>query len=130
MSNIDEHSTNEELVEKEELQSAESAEEAVKEEETPSSETTESTVKKEEAPSSMEASEPVAEEPAKESVATPTATKGFDVNELVEKAKDLFQKRKIAVIGVLAAVAVLIVALVGFKVYDSQPKSLLDVVQV
>lgn len=129
MSNIDEHSTNEELVEKEELQSAESAEEAVKEEETPSSETTESTVEKE-APSSTEASEPVAEEPAKEAVATPTATKGFDVNELVEKAKDLFQKRKIAVIGALAAVALLIVALVGFKVYDSQPKSLLDVVQV
>ena len=130
MSNIDEHSTNEELVEKEELQSAESAEEVAKEEETPSSETTESIVEKEEAPSSVEASEPVAEEPAKEAVATPTATKGFDVNELVEKAKDLFQKRKIAVIGVLAAVAVLIVALVGFKVYDSQPKSLLDVVQV
>lgn len=129
MSNIDEHSTNEELVEKEELQSAESAEEAVKEEETPSSETTEPTVEKE-ASSSTEASEPVAEEPAKEAVATPTATKGFDVNELVEKAKDLFQKRKIAVIGALAAVAVLIVALVGFKVYDSQPKSLLDVVQV
>jgi len=68
--------------------------------------------------------------PAKEAVATPTAAKGFDVNELVGKAKDLFQKRKIAVIGALAAVAVLIVALVGFKVYDSQPKSLLDVVQV
>ena len=130
MSNIDEHSTNEELVEKEELQSAESAEEVVKEEETPTSETTEPTVETEEASSSTEASDPVAEEPAKEAVATPTATKGFDVNELVEKAKDLFQKRKIAVIGVLAAVAVLIVALVGFKVYDSQPKSLLDVVQV
>ena len=130
MSNIDEHSTNEELVEKEELQSAESAEEVVKEEETPTSETTEPTVETEEASSSTEASDPVAEEPAKEAVATPTATKGFDVNELVEKAKDLFQKRKIAVIGALAAVAVLIVALVGFKVYDSQPKSLLDVVQV
>lgn len=130
MSNIDEHSTNEELVEKEELQSAESVEEVVKEEETPSSEAAEPTVEKEEGSSSTEASEPVAEEPAKEAVATPTATKGFDVNELVEKAKDLFQKRKIAVIGVLAAVAVLIVALVGFKVYDSQPKSLLDVVQV
>lgn len=129
MSNIDEHSTNEELVEKEELQSAESVEEVVKEE-TPSSEAAEPTVEKEEASSSTEASDPVAEEPAKEAVATPTATKGFDVNELVEKAKDLFQKRKIAVIGVLAAVAVLIVALVGFKVYDSQPKSLLDVVQV
>ena len=130
MSNIDEHSTNEELVEKEELQSAESVEEVVKEEETPTSETAEPTVEKEEASSSTEASDPVAEEPAKGAVATPTATKGFDVNELVEKAKDLFQKRKIAVIGVLAAVAVLIVALVGFKVYDSQPKSLLDVVQV
>lgn len=130
MSNIDEHSTNEELVEKEELQSAESVEEVVKEEETPTSEIAEPTVEKEEASSSTEASDPVAEEPAKEAVATPTATKGFDVNELVEKAKDLFQKRKIAVIGVLAAVAVLIVALVGFKVYDSQPKSLLDVVQV
>ena len=130
MSNIDEHSTNEELVEKEELQSAESVEEVVKEEETPTSETAEPTVEKEEASSSTEASDPVAEESAKEAVATPTATKGFDVNELVEQAKDLFQKRKIAVIGVLAAVAVLIVALVGFKVYDSQPKSLLDVVQV
>ena len=130
MSNIDEHSTNEELVEKEELQSAESVEEVVKEEETPTSETAEPTVEKEEASSSTEASDPVAEESAKEAVATPTAAKGFDVNELVEKAKDLFQKRKIAVIGVLAAVAVLIVALVGFKVYDSQPKSLLDVVQV
>ena len=129
MSNIDEHSTNEELVEKEELQSTEVTEEDVKEE-TPSSETAEPTVEKEEASSSTEASDPVAEESAKEAVATPTATKGFDVNELVEKAKDLFQKRKIAVIGVLAAVAVLIVALVGFKVYDSQPKSLLDVVQV
>ena len=129
MSNIDEHSTNEELVEKEELQPTEVAEEVVKEEVQPS-ETAEPTVEKEEAPSSTEASEPVAEEPAKEAVATPTATKGFDVNELVEKAKDLFQKRKIAVIGGLAAVAVLIVALVGFKVYDSQPKSLLDVVQV
>ena len=41
MSNIDEHSTNEELVEKEELQSAESVEEVVKEEETPTSETAE-----------------------------------------------------------------------------------------
>lgn len=129
MSNIDEHSTNEELVEKEELQSTEVTEEDVKEE-TPSSETAEPTVEKEEASSSTEASDPVAEEPAKEAVATPTAAKGFDVNELVEKAKDLFQKRKIAVIGGLAAVAVLVVALVGFKVYDSQPKSLLDVVQV
>lgn len=128
MSN-DEHSTNEELVEKEELQSTEATEEDVKEE-TPSSEAAEPTVEKEEASSSTETPKPATEEPAKEAVATPTAAKGFDVNELVEKAKDLFQKRKIAVIGVLAAVAVLIVALVGFKVYDSQPKSLLDVVQV
>ena len=129
MSNIDEHSTNEELVEKEELQYTEATEEDVKEE-TPSSETAEPTVEKEEASSSTEAPKSATEEPAKEAVAAPTAAKGFDVNELVEKAKDLFQKRKIAVIGVLAAVAVLIVALVGFKVYDSQPKSLLDVVQV
>ena len=129
MSNIDEHSTNEELVEKEELQPTEVAEEAVKEEVQPS-EIAEPTVEKEEAPSSTEIPESATEEPAKEAVVTPAATKGFDVNELVEKAKDLFQKRKIAVIGALAAVAVLIVALVGFKVYDSQPKSLLDVVQV
>ena len=124
MSNFDEHSTNEELVEKEELQPTEVAEEVQ------SSETAEPTVEKEEEPSSTEDPEPATEEPAKEAVATPTAAKGFDVNELVGKAKDLFQKRKIAVIGALAAVAVLIVALVGFKVYDSQPKSLLDVVQV
>ena len=124
MSNFDEHSTNEELVEKEELQPTEVAEEVQ------SSETAEPTVEKEEEPSSTEDPEPATEEPAKEAVATPTATKGFDVNELVGKAKDLFQKRKIAVIGALAAVAVLIVALVGFKIYDSQPKSLLDVVQV
>ena len=129
MSNIDEHSTNEELVEKEELQPTEATEEVVKEEVQPS-ETAEPTVEKEEAPSSTETPESATEEPAKEAVVTPTAAKGFDVNELVEKAKDLFQKRKIAVIGALAAVAVLIVALVGFKVYDSQPKSLLDVVQV
>ena len=129
MSNIDEHSTNEELVEKEELQPIEATEEVVKEEVQPS-ETAEPTVEKEEAPSSTETPESATEEPAKEAVVTPAATKGFDVNELVEKAKDLFQKRKIAVIGALAAVAVLIVALVGFKVYDSQPKSLLDVVQV
>lgn len=129
MSNIDEQSTNEELVEKEELQPTEVAEEVVKEEVQPS-ETAEPTVEKEEAPSSTETPESATEEPAKEAVVTPAATKGFDVNELVEKAKDLFQKRKIAVIGALAAVAVLIVALVGFKVYDSQPKSLLDVVQV
>ena len=129
MSNIDEHSTNEELVEKEELQPTEVAEEVVKEEVQPS-QTAEPTVEKEEAPSSTEIPESATEEPAKEAVVTPAATKGFDVNELVEKAKDLFQKRKIAVIGALAAVAVLIVALVGFKVYDSQPKSLLDVVQV
>lgn len=129
MSNIDEHSTNEELVEKEELQPTEVAEEVVKEEVQPS-ETAEPTVEKEEAPSSTETPESATEEPAKEAVVTPAATKGFDVNELVEKAKDLFQKRKIAVIGALAAVAVLIVVLVGFKVYDSQPKSLLDVVQV
>lgn len=129
MSNIDEHSTNEELVEKEELQPTEATEEAVKEEVQPS-ETAEPIVEKEEAPSSTETPESATEEPAKEAVVTPAATKGFDVNELVEKAKDLFQKRKIAVIGALAAVAVLIVALVGFKVYDSQPKSLLDVVQV
>ena len=129
MSNIDEHSTNEELVEKEELQPTEATEEAVKEEVQPS-ETAEPTVEKEEAPSSTETPESATDEPAKEAVVSPAATKGFDVNELVEKAKDLFQKRKIAVIGALAAVAVLIVALVGFKVYDSQPKSLLDVVQV
>ena len=129
MSNIDEHSTNEELVGKEELQPTEATEEAVKEEVQPS-ETAEPIVEKEEAPSSTETPESATEEPAKEAVVTPAATKGFDVNELVEKAKDLFQKRKIAVIGALAAVAVLIVALVGFKVYDSQPKSLLDVVQV
>lgn len=101
MSNIDEHLANEELVEKEELQSAESAEKVVEEKETPSSEITE-----------------------------PTAAKDFDINEFVEKVKDLFQKRKIAVIGALAAVAVLIVALVSFKIYDSQPKSLIDVVKV
>lgn len=124
MSNFDEHSTNEELVEKEELQPTEVAEEVQ------SSETAEPTVEKEEEPSSTEAPKPATEEPAKEAVAAPTAAKGFDVNELVGKAKDLFQKRKIAVIGALAAVAVLIVALVGFKIYDSQPKSLLDVVQV
>lgn len=124
MSNFDEHSTNEELVEKEELQPTEVAEEVQ------SSETAEPTVEKEEEPSSTEDPKPATEEPAKEAVATPTAAKGFDVNELVGKAKDLFQKRKIAVIGALAAVAVLIVALVGFKIYDSQPKSLLDVVQV
>lgn len=129
MSNIDEQSTNEELVEKEELQPTEATEEVVKEEVQPS-EAAEPTVEKEEAPSSTETPESATEEPAKEAVVTPAATKGFDVNELVEKAKDLFQKRKIAVIGALAAVAVLIVALVGFKVYDSQPKSLLDVVQV
>ena len=129
MSNIDEHSTNEELVEKEELQPTEVAEEVVKEKVQPS-ETAEPTVEKEEAPSSTETPESATEESAKEAVVTPAATKGFDVNELVEKAKDLFQKRKIAVIGALAVVAVLIVALVGFKVYDSQPKSLLDVVQV
>ena len=129
MSNIDEQSTNEELVEKEELQPTEVAEEAVKEEVQPS-EIAEPTVEKEEAPSSTEIPESATEEPAKEAVVTPATTKGFDVNELVEKAKDLFQKRKIAVIGALAAVAVLIVALVGFKVYDSQPKSLLNVVQV
>ena len=129
MSNIDEHSTNEELVEKEELQHTEATEEAVKEEVQPS-ETAEPTVEKEEAPSSTETPESATEGLAKEAVVTPAAAKGFDVNELVEKAKDLFQKRKIAVIGALAAVAVLIVALVGFKVYDSQPKSLLDVVQV
>ena len=129
MSNIDEQSTNEELVEKEELQPTEVTEEVVKEEVQPS-ETAEPTVEKEEAPSSTETPESATEEPAKEAVVSPAATKGFDVNELVEKAKDLFQKRKIAVIGALAAVALLIVALVGFKVYDSQPKSLLDVVQV
>lgn len=129
MSNIDEQSTNEELVEKEELQPTEATEEVVKEEVQPS-EAAEPTVEKEEATSSTETPESATEEPAKEAVVTPAATKGFDVNELVEKAKDLFQKRKIAVIGALAAVAVLIVALVGFKVYDSQPKSLLDVVQV
>ena len=132
MSNIDEHSTNEELVEKEELQPTEATEEVVKEAEAQPSETTEPSVEKEEGPSSADTETPesATEEPAKEAVVTPTAAKGFDVNELVEKAKDLFQKRKIAVIGALAAVAVLIVALVGFKVYDSQPKSLLDVVQV
>ena len=129
MSNIDEQSTNEELVEKEELQPIEATEEVVKEEVQPS-ETAEPTVEKEEAPSSTETPESATEEPAKEAVVAPAATKGFDVNELVEKAKDLFQKRKIAVIGALVAVAVLIVALVGFKVYDSQPKSLLNVVQV
>lgn len=132
MSNIDEQSTNEELVEKEELQPAEATEEVVKEAEAQPSETTEPSVEKEEGPSSADTETPesATEEPAKEAVVTPAATKGFDVNELVEKAKDLFQKRKIAVIGALVAVAVLIVALVGFKVYDSQPKSLLNVVQV
>ena len=127
MSNIDEHSTNEELVEKEDLQPAEATEEVVKEAEAQPSETTEPSVEKEEESSSADTETPesATEEPAKEAVVTPAATKGFDVNELVEKAKDLFQKRKIAVIGALAAVAVLIVALVGFKVYDSQPKSLL-----
>ena len=88
MSNIDEHSTNEELVEKEELQSVEATEEDVKEK-TPSSETAEPTVEKEEAPSSTGTPNPATEKLAKEAVATPTATKGFDVNELVEKAKDL-----------------------------------------
>lgn len=53
MSNIDEQSTNEELVEKEELQPTEVAEEAVKEEVQPS-EIAEPTVEKEEAPSSTE----------------------------------------------------------------------------
>lgn len=64
MSNIDEHSTNEELVEKEELQSPEVTEETVKEEVQPS-ETPEPSVEKEEAPSSAEASKPVAEESAR-----------------------------------------------------------------
>ena len=94
MSNIDEQSTNEELVEKEELQPTEVAEEAVKEEVQPS-EIAEPTVEKEEAPSSTEIPESATEEPAKEAVVTPATTKGFDVMNLWRKQKICSKREKL-----------------------------------
>lgn len=64
----------------------------------------------------------------KETAASPA--QGFDAKQVVEKAKGLFATKRKEVIAALVALAVIVVAFIGYNVIQSQPKSLIDIVKV
>ena len=73
-------------------------------------------------------SEPAQQEGAK--VSTESSTQQFDAQKVVEKAKGLFATKRKEVIPALVAVAVIIVAFIGYNVIQSQPQSLINDVKV
>ena len=54
----------------------------------------------------------------------------FDGNQLLQKAEEIFQKKKKEVIGVLVILAVALVAYFGYSYYNSLPKSIINEVKV
>ena len=54
----------------------------------------------------------------------------FDGNQLLQKAEEIFQKKKKEVIGALVILAVALVAYFGYSYYNSLPKSIINEVKV
>ena len=61
---------------------------------------------------------------------TSESTTSFDGNQFLQKAQEIFQKKKKEVIGVLVILAVALVAYFGYNYYDSLPKSIINEVKV
>ena len=58
------------------------------------------------------------------------STASFDGNQLLQKAQEIFQKKKKEVIGALVILAVVLVAYFGYSYYHSLPKSIINEVKV
>ena len=58
------------------------------------------------------------------------STASFDGNQLLQKAQEIFQKKKKEVIGALVILAVALVAYFGYSYYNSLPESIINEVKV
>ena len=58
------------------------------------------------------------------------STASFDGNQLLQKAQEIFKKKKKEVIGALVILAVVLVAYFGYSYYNSLPKSIINEVKV
>ena len=74
--------------------------------------------------------EVVMEEKEKDKDTTFESTASFDGNRLLQKAQEVFKKKKKEVIGVLVILAVALVAYFGYSYYNSLPKSIINEVKV
>ena len=74
--------------------------------------------------------EVVMEEKEKDTDTTFESTASFDGNQLLQKAQEIFQKKKKEVIGALVILAVALVAYFGYSYYHSLPKSIINEVKV
>ena len=74
--------------------------------------------------------EVVTEEKEKDTDTTFESTASFDGNQLLQKAEEIFQKKKKEVIGALVILAVALVAYFGYSYYHSLPKSIINEVKV
>ena len=72
----------------------------------------------------------VMEEKEKDTDTTFESTASFDGNQLLQKAEEIFQKKKKEVIGALVILAVALVAYFGYSYYNSLPKSIINEVKV
>ena len=74
--------------------------------------------------------EVVMEEKEKDTDTTFEPTASFDGNQLLQKAQEIFKKKKKEVIGALVILAVALVAYFGYSYYHSLPKSIINEVKV
>ena len=74
--------------------------------------------------------EVVIEEKEKDTDTTFESNTSFDGNQLLQKAQEIFQKKKKEVIGALVILAVALVAYFGYSYYHSLPKSIINEVRV
>ena len=74
--------------------------------------------------------EVVTEEKEKDTDTTFESTASFDGNQLLQKAQEIFQKKKKEVIGALVILAVALVAYFGYSYYNSLPESIINEVKV
>ena len=74
--------------------------------------------------------EVVTEEKEKDTDTTFESTASFDGNQLLQKAQEIFQKKKKEVIGALVILAVALVVYFGYSYYHSLPKSIINEVKV
>ena len=74
--------------------------------------------------------EVVTEEKEKDTDTTFESTASFDGNQLLQKAQEIFKKKKKEVIGALVILAVALVAYLGYSYYHSLPKSIINEVKV
>ena len=61
---------------------------------------------------------------------TSESTSSFDGNQFLQKAQEIFKKKKKEVIGALVILAVAFVAYLGYNYYNSLPKSIINEVKV